>query len=223
MTSARSRAEVNFCGIRPWWRCPLMEWFGRAPASKPGFYFPTAAPTVVRDLVVVGGLVRDNAETGSGSSRPVFHREAFHALSPGREARLRRPDRPPGLFRCLRSISFVTPKTRARDALAAMEKCLFNVNDHREIGYSAIICHRAPDILIPDNDGTTGNAKRFALTRNKEDQAGRPDSAARCERYRRGGCHDDPEWQGSLRQDRLQIPRDLPLVTDQPGQTDRLN
>jgi len=49
-----------------------MEWFGRAPASKPGFYFPTAAPTVVRDLVVVGGLVRDNAETGSGSSRPVF-------------------------------------------------------------------------------------------------------------------------------------------------------
>ena len=152
-----------------------------------------------------------------------FHREAFHTLSRDREARLRRPDRPPGLFRCLRSISFVTPKTRARDALAAMEKCLFNVNDHREIGYSAIICHRAPDILIPDNDGTTGNAKRFALTRNKEDQAGRPDSAARCERYRRGGCHDDPEWQGSLRQDRLQIPRDLPLVTDQPGQTDRLN
>ena len=151
--------------------CPLMEWFGRAPASKPGFYFPTAAPTVVRDLVVVGGLVRDNAETGSGSGRPVFHPEAFHTLSPDREARLRRPDRPPGLFRGLRSISFVTPKTRARDALAAVEKCLFNADDHREIGYSAMICHRAPDILIPDNDRATGNAKSFALTRNKEDQA----------------------------------------------------
>jgi hypothetical protein len=147
-----------------------MEWSGRAPASKPGFYFPTAAPTVVRDLVVVGGLVRDNAETGSGQAGRYFI-EAFYAPSRDSEAQLRRPDRPPGLFRGLRSISFVTPKARARDALAAVEKCLFNVDDHREIGYSAMACHRAPDILIPDNDGPTGNAKRFALTRNKEDQA----------------------------------------------------
>ncbi|WP_121207511.1 membrane-bound PQQ-dependent dehydrogenase, glucose/quinate/shikimate family [Pseudomonas aeruginosa] len=29
---------------------------------KPGFYFPTAAPTIARDLVIVGGLVRDNFE-----------------------------------------------------------------------------------------------------------------------------------------------------------------
>ncbi|ALM87015.1 glucose dehydrogenase [Bordetella sp. N] len=34
---------------------------------KPGFYFPTAAPTIVRDLVVVGGLVWDNAEVGEPS------------------------------------------------------------------------------------------------------------------------------------------------------------
>lgn len=34
---------------------------------KPGFYFPTAAPTVVRDLVIVGGLVRDNYETNEPS------------------------------------------------------------------------------------------------------------------------------------------------------------
>jgi hypothetical protein len=26
-------------------------------------------------------------------------------------------------------------------------------------------------LMIPDNNGPTGNAKRFALTRNKEDQA----------------------------------------------------
>jgi hypothetical protein len=76
-----------------------------------------------------------------------------------------------GLFRSLRSTSFVTPKTRSRDALAAVEKRLFNTDDHREIGYSAMICHCAPDILISDNNGPTGNAKRFALTRNKEDQA----------------------------------------------------
>jgi hypothetical protein len=52
-----------------------------------------------------------------------------------------------------------------------MEKRLFDADDHREIGDSAIVHHRAPDILIPDNDGLTGNAKRFALARNKEDQA----------------------------------------------------
>jgi quinate dehydrogenase (quinone) len=34
---------------------------------KPGFYFPTAAPTIVRDLIVVGGLVRDNFEVGEPS------------------------------------------------------------------------------------------------------------------------------------------------------------
>ncbi|MCE2564807.1 membrane-bound PQQ-dependent dehydrogenase, glucose/quinate/shikimate family [Komagataeibacter sp. FNDCF1] len=34
---------------------------------KPGFYFPTAAPTIVHDLVIVGGLVWDNAEVGEPS------------------------------------------------------------------------------------------------------------------------------------------------------------
>lgn len=36
-------------------------------AIKPGFYFPTAAPTIVRNLVIVGGLVWDNAELGEPS------------------------------------------------------------------------------------------------------------------------------------------------------------
>jgi hypothetical protein len=52
-----------------------------------------------------------------------------------------------------------------------VEKHLFNTDDHREIGYSAMICHCASDILISDNNGPPGNAKRLALTRNKEDQA----------------------------------------------------
>lgn len=34
---------------------------------KPGFYFQTSAPTVVRDLVVIGGWVRDNQERGEPS------------------------------------------------------------------------------------------------------------------------------------------------------------
>lgn len=34
---------------------------------KPGFYFPTAAPTIMRNLIIVGGLVRDNYETGEPS------------------------------------------------------------------------------------------------------------------------------------------------------------
>jgi quinate dehydrogenase (quinone) len=34
---------------------------------KPGFYFPTAAPTIVRNLVIVGGLVRDNYEINEPS------------------------------------------------------------------------------------------------------------------------------------------------------------
>jgi len=33
----------------------------------PGFYFPTAAPTVARNLVIVGGLVRDNHDTDEPS------------------------------------------------------------------------------------------------------------------------------------------------------------
>ena len=68
-------------------------------------------------------------------------------------------------------MSFVIPQRRTNDALAAMEKRLFDADDHREIGSPAIGHHRAPDILIPDNDRLTGNAKRFALPRNKEDQA----------------------------------------------------
>ncbi|WP_421359026.1 MULTISPECIES: membrane-bound PQQ-dependent dehydrogenase, glucose/quinate/shikimate family [Agrobacterium] len=34
---------------------------------KPGFYFPTAAPTIARNLIIVGGLVWDNAEVGEPS------------------------------------------------------------------------------------------------------------------------------------------------------------
>ncbi|MDR6713887.1 quinate dehydrogenase (quinone) [Pseudomonas hunanensis] len=35
--------------------------------GNPAFYFPTAAPTVTRDLVIVGGLVWDNQELGEPS------------------------------------------------------------------------------------------------------------------------------------------------------------
>jgi hypothetical protein len=48
-------------------------------------------------------------------------------------------------------MSFIIPEVRTRDALAATEKRLFDADDRREIGYSAIVYHRAPDILIPDN------------------------------------------------------------------------
>lgn len=34
---------------------------------NPELYFPTAAPTVVRDLIVVGGLVWDNQKVGEPS------------------------------------------------------------------------------------------------------------------------------------------------------------
>jgi quinate dehydrogenase (quinone) len=34
---------------------------------KPGFYYPTSAPTVMRDLILIGGLVYDNVETGEPS------------------------------------------------------------------------------------------------------------------------------------------------------------
>lgn len=34
---------------------------------KPGFYFQTSAPTVMRDLVMIGGWVYDNVETGEPS------------------------------------------------------------------------------------------------------------------------------------------------------------
>ncbi len=51
-----------------------------------------------------------------------------------------------------------------------MKKCLFNFHDHREIGYLAMIRHRVPNILVANNDSPAGNAKRFALTRNNEDQ-----------------------------------------------------
>ncbi|MGO4841668.1 membrane-bound PQQ-dependent dehydrogenase, glucose/quinate/shikimate family, partial [Rhizobiaceae sp. 2RAB30] len=34
---------------------------------KPGFYFQTSAPTVMRDLILVGGWVFDNVEVGEPS------------------------------------------------------------------------------------------------------------------------------------------------------------
>ena len=52
-----------------------------------------------------------------------------------------------------------------------MKKCLFSFHDHRQIGYLAMTRHRVTNILVANNDSPTGNAKRFALTRNKEEQA----------------------------------------------------
>jgi len=51
-----------------------------------------------------------------------------------------------------------------------VKKCLFSFHDHRQIGYLAMTRHRVTNILVANNDSPTGNAKRFALTRNKEDQ-----------------------------------------------------
>jgi hypothetical protein len=52
-----------------------------------------------------------------------------------------------------------------------MEECPFDGDDHREFGHASSIHHGASDILIPNNEGPPGNAKRFAMTGNKEDQA----------------------------------------------------
>ncbi len=68
-------------------------------------------------------------------------------------------------------MSLVIPKIRARDALAAMEECPFDRDDHREFGHTALIHHGAPDIVIPNNKRPPGNAKRFAMTGNEEDEA----------------------------------------------------
>jgi len=62
------------------------------------------------------------------------------------------------------------PKLGARDAFAAVKKCLFNFHDHCEIGHLTMIRHRVPNIPVTNNNSPAGNAKRFPLTRNKEDQ-----------------------------------------------------
>ncbi len=68
-------------------------------------------------------------------------------------------------------MSLVIPKIRARDALAAVEECPFDGDDHREFGHAGLIHHGASDILIPNNKRPPGNAKRFAMTGNEEDEA----------------------------------------------------
>jgi len=52
-----------------------------------------------------------------------------------------------------------------------MEECPFDSDDHREFGHPAVVRQGAPDVLIPDDDGPAGDAQRFALAGNKEDQA----------------------------------------------------
>src|SRR2546430_6794895 len=52
-----------------------------------------------------------------------------------------------------------------------MEKRPLDADNHREIGDLAAVRHRAPDLLIPDDKGPPRNAKRFAFTGDKEDQA----------------------------------------------------
>ena len=52
-----------------------------------------------------------------------------------------------------------------------MEKRPLDADNHREIGDLAAVRHRAPDLLIPDDEGPPRNAKRFAFTGDKEDQA----------------------------------------------------
>src|SRR5438132_5965469 len=63
-------------------------------------------------------------------------------------------------------MSLVFPKIRARDALATMEECPFDRDDHREFGHTALIHH-----VIPNNKRPPADAKRFAMTGNEEDEA----------------------------------------------------
>ena|ERR1700730_2160792 len=56
------------------------------------------------------------------------------------------------------------------NAFAAVKKCLFNFHDHCEIGHLTMIRHRVPNIPVTNNNSPAGNATRFPLTRNKEDQ-----------------------------------------------------
>src|SRR5258708_17981570 len=66
---------------------------------------------------------------------------------------------------------FIFPKIRARDALAAMEEGSFDDDDHRELRHTAVVHHGAPDIVVANNNGPTGHAKRLTLTGNEEYQA----------------------------------------------------
>ena len=68
-------------------------------------------------------------------------------------------------------IRLEVPEIRARDALAAVEERPFDCYDHGKLGHAAAFCHRAPDILIPNDNGPAGDPQRFALTGNEEDQA----------------------------------------------------
>ena len=52
-----------------------------------------------------------------------------------------------------------------------MEEGAFDEDNHRELGHTAVVHHGAPDIVVANNNGPTGHAKRFALTGNEEYQA----------------------------------------------------
>src|SRR5580692_9896573 len=68
-------------------------------------------------------------------------------------------------------IAFVIPEIGARDALAAMEECPLDDDDHREIGHATIVDHGAAQTMIADDQGAADHAKRLAPPGNKEDQA----------------------------------------------------
>ena len=52
-----------------------------------------------------------------------------------------------------------------------MEEGPFDDHDQGKLGHAAALRHRAPDILIPNDNGPAGDPQRFALTGNEEDQA----------------------------------------------------
>jgi hypothetical protein len=68
-----------------------------------------------------------------------------------------------------------------------VKKCPFNFHDHREIGYLAVIRHRAPNILVAKNDSPAGNAKAFSVDPEQRGSTQRLDLAAGSGKYRRGG------------------------------------
>ncbi len=52
-----------------------------------------------------------------------------------------------------------------------MEEGSFDDDDHRELRHTAVVHHGAPDIVVANDNGPTGHAKRFTLTGNEEYQA----------------------------------------------------
>jgi hypothetical protein len=52
-----------------------------------------------------------------------------------------------------------------------MEESLFDDHDHGKLGHPAAVRHRAPDLMVTNDNGAAGDAQGLALAGNEEDQA----------------------------------------------------